>query len=673
MVFGTSSNSPDFASVLETLSDALIVADSDNRIIYANPAVTELLGWKPDQIVGQTIGDTLVPERLRRQHMAGFQRYIDTKNPMIMGQTIRLPGAASDGTEVDIELTLSLARAGDGSTLIVGALRDVRERMELERQSALVAELLDVLSHPDSLEETATRILRGICVSLDWDAGAMWMLDRPTNLLNCVQFWTSPAVEIAEFEALSRMTAFRKGLGLPGRVWELGEAAWIEDVSTELNFPRRAVALKEGLRSGFGLPISKDGRIVGVAEFFSRKVLPPQEELIATMTSIGDQLGDFLHERAETEELAFQKALLESQSEASIDGILVVSPRQEMIYFNRKFVELWQIPQDVVESRSDKLALEAVLDKLVDPENFLNRVTYLYDHPEETSCDELALTNGRVFERNSAPVKGEDGTYYGRVWFFRDVTDQRQAVENLASIAHILQQSLLPPELPEIPGIELAAMYRPGKEGSQVGGDFYDAFQVKGQEWALVIGDVLGKGAAAATLTALARHTLQAAATLDSDPKKVLSLVNVAFLREGSGRFCTLSYTRLRKDGHKILATVSTAGHPPPFLLHPDGNIHTVSAEGDLLGVLEEPDLVPATVALGPGDSLIFFTDGLADLIDRRLPDGSSLPQVLSRLAGQSPTHIVAALEELAERVTGSAYNDDIAVLVARIPFKADA
>lgn len=668
MDLGTSSIQPDFARVLETLRDALIVADTDNTIVYANQAVTTLLGWKADELVGNKVADTLLPERLRTQHLQGFHRFAQNASGARLGQPIRLPARTSDGGEIDIELVLSVARATDGSPLVVGALHDARDRVELERHSALVAELLDALAHPKSVEETTTRIIRGICMSLDWDAGALWMLDRPTNLLQCVQFWTSPSVEIPEFEAVSRTTSLRKGVGLPGLVWERGGAAWIEDVTTELNFPRRAVALKEGLRSGFGLPISKGGQLVGVAEFFSRRVLPAQEELLDTMTSIGDQLGDFLSELAATEQLAFQNALLESQSEASIDGILVVSPRGEMIYFNRKFVELWEIPDEVIQSRSDKLAQEAVLDRLIDPESFLDRIAYLYDHPDEPSRDELYLKDGRVFERHSAPVRGADGTYYGRVWFFRDITDQRRAIENLAAIAHVLQQSLLPPKLPEIPGIELAAMYRPGKEGSEVGGDFYDAFQVKGQEWALVIGDVLGKGASAATLTALARHTLQAAAALDSDPKRVFCLVNDAFLREGSGRFCTISYTRLHRQGDKVLATVSAAGHPAPLILHPDGQVDTVPALGDLLGVLDEPDFSPATVTLQGGDALVFYTDGLADLIDRQLPESSTLTKILSRLAGRTPSQVIAALEEVADGATRSGHHDDIAVLVARIP-----
>ena len=131
------------------------------------------------------------------------------------------------------------------------------------------------------------------------------------------------------------------------------------------------------------------------------------------------------------ETLRFQKALLEAQSEASIDGILVVSTEGKMISFNRRFIEMWGMPEEVIASRSDETALQWALDKLVDPQEFLARVAYLYEHAGEESRDEIVLKDGRTFDRYSAPVKDKDGTHYGRVWYFRDVTEHKRADEAL--------------------------------------------------------------------------------------------------------------------------------------------------------------------------------------------------------------------------------------------------
>jgi PAS domain S-box-containing protein len=124
-------------------------------------------------------------------------------------------------------------------------------------------------------------------------------------------------------------------------------------------------------------------------------------------------------------------ALLEAQGEASGDGVLVVDNAGRIVSHNRRFVEMWGLPEAVVAVRSDEAALRAVEDQLVDPRAFRARVAELYAHPEERSRDELALKDGRTFERHSAPVPGEDGRPFGRVWFFRDITARRRAEEAL--------------------------------------------------------------------------------------------------------------------------------------------------------------------------------------------------------------------------------------------------
>ena len=136
--------------------------------------------------------------------------------------------------------------------------------------------------------------------------------------------------------------------------------------------------------------------------------------------------------------LVFQRSLLESQTEASVDGILVVSNQGKVLLYNRRFVFLWGVPAPLVRQGSDAALLRAVNDKIADPGEFRQRVQYLYDHPDEESHEQVNLNDGRVFDRHSAPVKASDGQRYGRVWFFRDVSDEVGAMRRAEQLAEHL-------------------------------------------------------------------------------------------------------------------------------------------------------------------------------------------------------------------------------------------
>ncbi|MCB9077873.1 MAG: PAS domain S-box protein [Anaerolineaceae bacterium] len=142
-------------------------------------------------------------------------------------------------------------------------------------------------------------------------------------------------------------------------------------------------------------------------------------------------LMDITAEKEREEALRFQKMLLECQSEASPDGILIVSKKRKWLSFNRRFVEMWAIPDEVAARRAIDIALQTVLDQLVEPEQFLTEIEYLYEHPTEPSHDEIALKDGRVFERHSSPINDDKGVHCGRVWYCRDITERIRAEENL--------------------------------------------------------------------------------------------------------------------------------------------------------------------------------------------------------------------------------------------------
>jgi serine phosphatase RsbU (regulator of sigma subunit) len=232
-------------------------------------------------------------------------------------------------------------------------------------------------------------------------------------------------------------------------------------------------------------------------------------------------------------------------------------------------------------------------------------------------------------------------------------------------IAHTLQVKLLPERLPEIPGARVAARYRAAGELNEVGGDFYDVYARAAGEWALVVGDVTGKGAEAAAVTALARYTLRAGAPDDDRPEKALRRLNAGLRADASTQYVTavLAYASVAEDG-EVRARLTLAGHPPAMLVRRDGTVEAVGEPGMMLGVVPDLELIETEVGLGEGDLLLLYTDGVTEAGPREAPVGErGLAAILGRLAGSDPKEVVAAVEAAVLAAQEGEPRDDLAVL----------
>lgn len=240
--------------------------------------------------------------------------------------------------------------------------------------------------------------------------------------------------------------------------------------------------------------------------------------------------------------------------------------------------------------------------------------------------------------------------------------------EERSYIARTLQRALLPPELPVVPGLDIATRFLPAGEGNDVGGDFYDLFQTAGGRWGVAIGDVCGKGAGAATLTGLARHTIRAAALRDPEPTAVVEVLNQAVLRQSKDtEFVTAAYGDLVVAKGSAEIRLTLAGHPEPVLLRADGTTELAGNQGVLLGVLDSLDAEATAVTLRSGDSLILYTDGVIEAQkDGEVLGRKRLAEAVKGLQERSAADIADAVEQIATGF-GEAPRDDIALLVLKV------
>jgi serine phosphatase RsbU (regulator of sigma subunit) len=283
----------------------------------------------------------------------------------------------------------------------------------------------------------------------------------------------------------------------------------------------------------------------------------------------------------------------------------------------------------------------------------------------------------RDYEVQASELPDRRGRPKGRLLVLRDVTDRRRSEREVstlhaaqARIADTLSRSLRPDVLPTPSGVQLAAAYRPAGLGHEVGGDFYDVFAC-GAAWGFAIGDVSGKGAPAAAVTALARYTLRALSARDTGPRRSVAHLNEQLLASGAEEtYLTVAHGRFTAAAEKVTVRFVLGGHPHPMLVRADtAAVRAVGRAGTAVGLIPDTSLHETAVSLGPGDALLFYTDGVTEA--RRGGEffgEDGLVRVLQDAAGQPAAglteRVLAAVLDFQDQHAA----DDIALLVIQAP-----
>ncbi|MEO7863613.1 MAG: PAS domain S-box protein [Nitrospirales bacterium] len=312
--------------IVETALDAFVGMDAAGVITGWNGQAERMFGWPRQEAIGRVLSATVIPLRDREAYERGLRHFLETGEGTILNTRIEAMVCRRDGHEFPVELAIAPALQRGGIITFSAFVRDISTRKRTEERAAMQHRATRILAESDTLTDAIPKILRVICDLAHWDLGALWLMSEEADVLNCAEIWHQPLVEAVEFSRVTLQTVFTRGCGLPGRVWTSGEPAWIPDVVQDTDFPRAPFAAQAHLHGAFAFPITINGKVLGVMEFFSHEIRPPDDDLLQIFVTVGSQIGQFIErKRAETnvhihaqkleqKNRALDRALIEAQA-----------------------------------------------------------------------------------------------------------------------------------------------------------------------------------------------------------------------------------------------------------------------------------------------------------------------------------------------------------------------
>jgi PAS domain S-box-containing protein len=304
-----------YRGILDTALDCIITMGADGRVLEFNPAAERMFGFTRQEAVGKELAELIIPPRMREQHRRGLKHYLKTGEGPVIGKRIEIAGVRKDGSEILVELAITALKI-DSSPIFTAYLRDITERVRNDRRRLAQYTVASLLAGSWTLAEASPAILQTIASIGDWVLSGLWIYDEKIGRLRCRAFWEAGSDNLKKFGQFSQTVQFRMGEGLPGRVWESNEPAWIHDVTVDKNFPRAPAAKEAGLRGGFAFPLFAGRAVNGVVELFSRDFAEPDNDLLQLVTALGSQIGLFIERRRMEKELERAKENAEAASAA---------------------------------------------------------------------------------------------------------------------------------------------------------------------------------------------------------------------------------------------------------------------------------------------------------------------------------------------------------------------
>jgi PAS domain S-box-containing protein len=679
-------------AVIDALARAIIVTTADGRIVLWNRSAEQLYGWSEEEVLGRTAMDVLVPLLDR----ATAEQIMST---VVSGErwdgdfsVVRRDG---DTTRVYVIDTPIVDETG-AVVAVVGASEDVTEQRLLEQRAA------------DLAQHLALALDAGELGTWRWDMSTgetLW--DRKLETLYGLEPGTFPGTFDAYvsmlhpddapsvLETVERALAERSRYTVEHRVvWRDGSVHWMQG--------KGQVTLDE-----FGNVTGTLGCVADItdqrqtAERLERAV-EAEREAADSQRASADRLG-FLSEMNEA--LAMSRTRREAMRNVARAAVPKLgdwcsvflltddhsAPQVEIAHTDPSKVRWVEelhahfgfdpdadigIPRVIRTGQSERY--DRLDEWVANRAHVGDAATELVRALGLRSAMEVPLIKrGRVVGALQLARTTESESFAEEDVLLAEIVasrvastlENRRLDEEQRSIARTLQNSLLPPELPPIDGIDVAVRYWAFGTETIVGGDFYDVFGVS-DSWAVVIGDVCGKGPLAASLTGLVRHTVRAAAWNGADGEGVLGQLNFAIQQSNVSTFCTALFCTLSARPSGFDFTVTGGGHPLPIIVRADGRSETVGVPGTLVGAFDDATWSTGATHLHPGDTIVLYTDGITDVAPSRggaIDDVQALVQRAAAHATDAEGLATHLGQEIDSILPFEERDDDIALVVMKV------
>ncbi|GJQ57242.1 MAG: hypothetical protein SCALA701_00430 [Candidatus Scalindua sp.] len=420
-------------------TSVVVITDIRGNIEYVNPKFTELTSFTRDEAIGKN-------PRVLKTPNTPPELYRELWKTILSGNEWRgeFCNRKKGGDLYWESASISPVRNAENViTHFIAIKEDITEKKRAESRMSTQHMVTKILAESGSIREASPKILQAICTALEWDFGEIWLINQEDNVLSVSDFWHKPSRVFDEFITVTKQISFPSKIGLPGRVWEISKPVWIEDVIRDTNFPRTAVAEKEGLHGAFGVPITNGNEVLGTICFFSHDIRQPDKDLLEMMVAIGIQIGLFI-KRKQSDQLLKEseekyRRLVETAQDAivcDLNGAITVWNKSAEKIFGYSQCEIKDQPVTIIIPERYKKAYKAGVERLTKTGDVMGKQT-------------MVEVTGRTKEGRAIPLEMslsfqiiKKGEYFCTA-IFRDLTEKQLIQKELTKIQRLESLGLL--------------------------------------------------------------------------------------------------------------------------------------------------------------------------------------------------------------------------------------